>query len=85
LSYWAVDEQRNQLIKVAVEAALGVRSKLDTYGSDYPMPDGTCLRDYIHVSDLVRTHSDALRYLRAGGASVTLTAARSWVLGAWAD
>jgi UDP-glucose 4-epimerase len=61
-----------QLIKVAVEAALGLRSKLDIYGSDYPTPDGTCIRDYIHVSDLVRAHSDALRYLRAGGVSVTL-------------
>jgi UDP-glucose 4-epimerase len=60
------------LIKVAVEAALGLRSKLDIYGSDYPTPDGTCIRDYIHVSDLVRAHSDALRYLRAGGVSVTL-------------
>ena len=59
-----------QLIKVAVEVALGLRSKLDIYGSDYPTPDGTCIRDYIHVSDLVRAHSDALRYLRAGGASV---------------
>jgi UDP-glucose 4-epimerase len=61
-----------QLIKVAVETALGLRSKLDIYGSDYRTPDGTCIRDYIHVSDLVRAHSDALRYLRAGGASVTL-------------
>jgi UDP-glucose 4-epimerase len=61
-----------QLVKVAVEAALGLRSKLDIYGSDYPTPDGTCIRDYIHVSDLVRAHADALRYLRAGGASLTL-------------
>jgi UDP-glucose 4-epimerase len=60
------------LIKVAVEAALGLRPKLDIYGIDYPTPDGTCIRDYIHVSDLVRAHSDALRYLRAGGASLTL-------------
>src|SRR5215470_4793147 len=60
------------LIKVAVEAVLGLRSKLDIYGSDYPTPDGTCIRDYIHVSDLVRAHSDALHYLRSGGASVTL-------------
>ena len=60
------------LIKVAVEAALGLRSKLDIYGSDYPTPDGTCIRDYIHVSDLVRAHSAGLRYLRAGGGSVTL-------------
>jgi UDP-glucose 4-epimerase len=61
-----------QLIKVAVEAALELRAKLDIYGSDYPTPDGTCIRDYIHVSDLVRAHLDALRYLRAGGVSVTL-------------
>jgi UDP-glucose 4-epimerase len=61
-----------QLIKVAVEAALGIRSELDIYGTDYPTPDGTCIRDYIHVSDLVRAHADALRYLRAGGTSVTL-------------
>src|SRR4029077_12656118 len=61
-----------QLIKVAVETALGLRSKLDIYGTDYPTPDGTCIRDYIHVNDLVRVHSGALRYLRAGGASVTL-------------
>jgi UDP-glucose 4-epimerase len=60
------------LIKVAVEAALELRAKLDIYGSDYPTPDGTCIRDYIHVSDLVRAHLDALRYLRAGGVSVTL-------------
>jgi UDP-glucose 4-epimerase len=60
------------LIKVAVETALGLRPKLDIYGADYPTPDGTCIRDYIHVSDLVRAHSDALRYLRAGGASLTL-------------
>ena len=60
------------LIKVAVEAALGLRTKLEIYGSDYPTPDGTCIRDYIHVSDLVRAHSDVLRYLRAGGPSVTL-------------
>jgi len=60
------------LIKVAVEAALELRPKLDIYGTDYSTPDGTCIRDYIHVSDLVRAHSDALRYLRAGSASVTL-------------
>jgi UDP-glucose 4-epimerase len=60
------------LIKVAVETALGLRPKLDIFGTDYPTPDGTCIRDYIDVSDLVRAHSDALRYLRAGGASVTL-------------
>jgi UDP-glucose 4-epimerase len=59
------------LIKVAVETALGRREKMDVFGTDYPTPDGTCVRDYIHVSDLVRAHLDALRYLRGGGASVT--------------
>jgi UDP-glucose 4-epimerase len=60
------------LIKVAVEAALGQRPKLDVFGTDYPTPDGTCIRDYIHVSDLVAAHSSALTYLRGGGAATTL-------------
>ena len=60
------------LIKVAAEAALGLRDKLNVFGTDYPTPDGTCIRDYIHVADLTRAHSDALRYLRAGGAPLTL-------------
>jgi UDP-glucose 4-epimerase len=60
------------LIKVAVETALGKRPKMDVFGTDYPTPDGTCVRDYIHVADLVRAHSDALGYLRGGGAPVTL-------------
>src|SRR5215471_11180416 len=60
------------LIKVAVETALGLRPKVDVFGTDYPTPDGTCIRDYIHVSDLVAAHGDALAYLRAGGASTTL-------------
>jgi UDP-glucose 4-epimerase len=60
------------LIKVAVETALGHRAKMGVFGTDYPTPDGTCIRDYIHVSDLVQAHSDALAYLRAGQESVTL-------------
>src|SRR5450631_801318 len=60
------------LIKVAVETALGLRPMIEVFGTDYDTPDGTCIRDYIHVSDLVRAHADALRHLRAGGASVTL-------------
>jgi UDP-glucose 4-epimerase len=60
------------LIKVAVEAALGRRAQIDVYGTDYPTPDGTCIRDFIHVSDLARAHLAALAYLRAGGASTTL-------------
>ena len=59
------------LIKVAVETALGARAKMDVYGTDYPTPDGTCIRDYIHVSDLARAHSAALAYLRASGANAT--------------
>ncbi|MCB1510149.1 MAG: UDP-glucose 4-epimerase GalE, partial [Hyphomicrobiaceae bacterium] len=57
------------LIKVACEAAQGKRSHLDVFGTDYPTPDGTCVRDYIHVTDLVRAHVDALAYLRRGGNS----------------
>jgi nucleoside-diphosphate-sugar epimerase len=60
------------LIKVAVEAALGRRGRIDVFGSDYPTPDGTCIRDFIHVSDLAQAHVAALRYLRSGGDSVTL-------------
>jgi UDP-glucose 4-epimerase len=60
------------LIKVAAETALGLRPAMEVFGTDYQTPDGTCIRDYIHVSDLVRAHADALRHLRGGGASVTL-------------
>jgi UDP-glucose 4-epimerase len=59
------------LIKVACETALGKRAKMDVFGTDYPTPDGTCIRDYIHVSDLARAHSAALAYLRQGGESAT--------------
>ena len=60
------------LIKVAVETALGLRRKLEVFGTDYATPDGTCIRDYIHVADLTRAHSDVLRHLRSGGPSLTL-------------
>ncbi len=60
------------LIKVACEAAVGKRSHVSIFGTDYPTPDGTGVRDYIHVEDLARAHLDALTYLRAGGASTTL-------------
>ena len=60
------------LIKVAAETALGRRPHLEVYGTDYPTSDGTCIRDYIHVTDLVRAHSAALDYLRRGGANATL-------------
>ncbi|MCC7253037.1 UDP-glucose 4-epimerase GalE [Hyphomicrobium sp.] len=57
------------LIKVACETALGKRASMDVFGTDYPTSDGTCIRDYIHVSDLVAAHMVALRYLEGGGAS----------------
>jgi UDP-glucose 4-epimerase len=60
------------LIKVAAETAVGRRQAIEVFGTDYATPDGTCIRDYIHVSDLVRAHSDALRHLRRGGAAMTL-------------
>jgi UDP-glucose 4-epimerase len=60
------------LIKVASEAALGKRARLDVYGDDYPTPDGTCVRDYIHVTDLALAHVEALRHLRHGGENLTL-------------
>jgi UDP-glucose 4-epimerase len=58
------------LIKVAVQTALGLRAKMDVFGTDYPTPDGTCVRDYIHVTDLVGAHLAALKHLRAGGQSM---------------
>jgi UDP-glucose 4-epimerase len=60
------------LLKIAVEAATGQRSKIDVFGTDYPTPDGSCIRDFIHVSDLVQAHRAALAYLREGGSSTTL-------------
>jgi UDP-glucose 4-epimerase len=59
------------LIKRAVQAALGRRTGMDVYGDDYPTPDGTCVRDYIQVSDLIEAHMAALDYLRAGGECLT--------------
>jgi len=60
------------LIKVACEAAAGRRAGLSVFGTDFPTPDGTGIRDYIHVADLARAHLDALGYLRDGGTSTTL-------------
>jgi len=58
------------LIKVVCETALGKRNRITVFGTDYPTADGTCVRDYVHVSDLVSAHADALRYLRSGGDSI---------------
>ena len=60
------------LVKVACEHAVGKRESLAIFGTDYDTPDGTCIRDYIHVDDLASAHLRALDYLREGGASVTL-------------
>ena len=60
------------LIKVACEAVVGKRPHVSIYGTDYETPDGTGMRDYIHVEDLARAHLDALDYLRRGGASGSL-------------
>lgn len=60
------------LIKVAVQAALGMRRGMDVFGTDYPTADGTCIRDYIHVSDLIAAHILALKHLRGGGKSLVM-------------
>jgi UDP-glucose 4-epimerase len=60
------------LIKVATQAALGQRTHLEVFGTDYPTRDGSCLRDYIQVSDLADAHMVVLDHLRGGGASLTL-------------
>lgn len=57
------------LIKVACETALGQRGHMEVFGTDYPTADGTCIRDYIHVTDLIHAHVAALAHLRAGGNS----------------
>jgi UDP-glucose 4-epimerase len=58
-----VGKGSTHLIKVAVEAAVGKRDHIDVYGTDYPTEDGSCVRDYIHVSDLVAAHVKALERL----------------------
>jgi UDP-glucose 4-epimerase len=62
----------SHLIKLALQTALGERSELQVFGTDYPTSDGTCIRDFIHVADLVQAHLAALAYLRNDGASITL-------------
>ena len=64
--------EATHLIKVACEHVVGKRAGLSIYGTDYDTPDGTCVRDYIHVEDLAAAHLKALDYLRGGGNSTTL-------------
>lgn len=63
------------LIKVACQTALGLREKMDIFGTDYETPDGTGVRDYIHVTDLIAAHALLLGHLRNGGESTTLNCA----------
>jgi UDP-glucose 4-epimerase len=65
-------ENATLLTKVACQAALGKRDVIEIYGTDYDTPDGTGIRDYIHVEDLGHAHVDALTHLRKGGASEVL-------------
>jgi UDP-glucose-4-epimerase GalE len=60
------------LIPLAMKATLGHRGPLQVFGNDYPTPDGTCIRDYIHVDDLADAHIAALRYLDNGGSTIAL-------------
>jgi UDP-glucose 4-epimerase len=62
-------EDATHLITVSLRTALGMRDHLDIFGTDYQTPDGTCIRDYIHVDDLSDVHVLALEYLAAGGMS----------------
>jgi UDP-glucose 4-epimerase len=64
--------EATHLIKVACEVATGKRDSIKVFGADYPTPDGTCVRDYIHVSDLADAHVKALQYLAQGGKSEVL-------------
>ncbi len=62
----------SHLIPLVIDAALGRRSELEVYGNDYPTPDGTCLRDYVHVTDLADAHLLALDYLERDSITVNL-------------
>jgi UDP-glucose 4-epimerase len=58
--------EATHLIKVAAQVATGQRNSMQIFGDDYPTPDGTCIRDYVHVEDLAAAHIQALDYLQAG-------------------
>lgn len=64
--------EATHLIKVACQAALGMRESVSVYGTDYPTPDGTGIRDYIHIEDLASAHLCALEYLEKGGESTAM-------------
>ncbi|WCF09848.1 UDP-glucose 4-epimerase GalE [Paenibacillus thiaminolyticus] len=62
-------QPETHLVPIVLETALGKRSEISVFGTDYPTHDGTCIRDYIHVSDLADAHLLAVGYLRKNGAS----------------
>ena len=68
-------DPETHLIPLVLDAALGRRAQIDIYGTDYATPDGTAIRDYIHVTDLAAAHVQALDYLERGGASIALNLA----------
>jgi UDP-glucose 4-epimerase len=67
-----MEQSPANLIPVIMEAAAGMRSEVQVFGSDYDTPDGTCVRDYIHVNDLASAHLAALEYLESGGAGLAV-------------
>ena len=67
-----LEENPQNLLPIVMEAVIGKREKLKIFGNDYDTPDGTCIRDYIHVTDLATAHALALEYLDKGGESQIL-------------
>lgn len=65
-------DPETHLLPLAINAALGLGPQLQVFGTDYPTPDGTCIRDYIHVTDLADAHVRALSYLEKGGATTAI-------------
>ncbi|PCI28586.1 MAG: UDP-glucose 4-epimerase GalE [SAR324 cluster bacterium] len=67
-----LEQNPANLIPIVMEVAAGIREKLEIFGGDYPTPDGTCLRDYVHVSDLAKAHVDAQAFLKQKDESLTV-------------
>jgi UDP-glucose-4-epimerase GalE len=65
-------EPETHIIPLVIQAALGIRPYVEIFGTNYPTPDGTCVRDYVHVEDLASAHLKALQYLERGGQSIAL-------------
>ena len=65
-------QPETHLIPLALDAAVGDRPELDIFGDDYPTPDGTCMRDYVHVNDLAEAHVAALQYLAGDAKSIAV-------------